>query len=109
MSCRYAGMYGAKLMRNFRAFDTVQVYDAAEVKKYDLPPAGATVRVSMRMISYTTTVIPSFRNDTVSNKTGVGGCGTCVRREWRRCRSVSPIVLSKTHCNNVRPFFVYCL
>ena len=47
MSCRYAGMYGAKLMRNFRAFDTVQVYDAAEVKKYDLPPAGATVRVCL--------------------------------------------------------------
>jgi hypothetical protein len=40
-------MYGAKLMRNFRAFDTVQVYDAAEVKKYDLPPAGATVRVCL--------------------------------------------------------------
>lgn len=33
----YAGLFGARLMRSLRAFDTVQVFDAAEFSAEDLP------------------------------------------------------------------------
>lgn len=41
----YSGLYGAKLMRFMRCFDTIQVIDAAELDQHDFPPKNAGLLV----------------------------------------------------------------
>lgn len=42
----HAGMYGAKMMRNLKCFETVQVFDAADITQEDFPPNSGLLVIS---------------------------------------------------------------